>query len=281
MAEGVGGRPGIDGVGSASEGDASTRARLDRERLFHDERFANEDSRRSGRFYAINKAGTRFYEAAIERLPSGSRFLDYGCGEGAYCAIHAALNGCEVSAIDISSIAIEQAAARASEAGVRDRISFQVMDAEDLSFDDSSFDAIGGLGVLHHLNLARSLENLVRVMTPRGRAFFVEPLGHNPAINMYRYRTPDERTADEHPLLADDLRTISSRFAAFDASYFHLLGLLAIPAVGRDLLDPLVDRLEGLDRRLFRRFAPARKYAWMVGLEMSRPVQAATPVREP
>jgi len=253
--------------------------RLDREREFHDARFDGEDSRNSGRFYAINKASDRFFRDAIEALPAGSNFLDYGCGEGAYCAVHAAENGHSVTAIDISPVAVEKARERAEEFGVADRIEFGVMNAEDLQLPDASFDAVGGLGVLHHLDLELGLDNITRVMKSDATAFFVEPMGHNPAINMYRDRTPSERTPDEHPLMTEDVDAIGSRFERCDATYFHLLGLLAIPAIGRSFLDPLVDRLDQLDRVLFDHVSPARKFAWMVGLQMSRPRAAATAPR--
>lgn len=84
------------GEGNAAE----VKDRLEREREFHDARFDGEDSRHSGRFYAINKASDRFFREVIESLPPGSAFLDYGCGEGAYCGIHAAEHGHQVTAID-------------------------------------------------------------------------------------------------------------------------------------------------------------------------------------
>lgn len=245
--------------------------RLEREQRFHDARFGEEAGRPSDRFYHINRASDRYFRDVIEDLRPGSRVLDYGCGEGAYCALHAAECGHAVTAVDLSPVAIEHAKARAEELGVADRIEFQVMNAEALEFAAESFDAVGGLGVLHHLDIARGLANVTRVLRRDGRAFFVEPLGHNPIINLYRRRTPDQRSDDEHPLLTEDLATIRSCFDDFDASYFHLLGLLAIPAIGRRRLDDLVQRLDRWDQALFRRFEPARKYAWIVGMQMSGP----------
>jgi SAM-dependent methyltransferase len=245
--------------------------RIEREREFHDARFGEESGRPSDRFYHINASSDGFFRRIIEALPEGSRLLDYGCGEGAYCGIHAAANGHRVTAIDISPVAIEQAHRRAEEAGVADRIDFQVMNAEELSFPDDDFDAVGGLGVIHHLDIGRAIDNVTRVLKPDGSAFFVEPLGHNPLINLYRNRTPDERSADEHPLLEADLARVGERFEYFEPTYFHLLGLLAIPAIDRSFLDPLVRRLDDWDQALFRRSSRARKYAWIVGMEMSGP----------
>lgn len=79
--------------------------RLERERQFHDERFGGEE-RSASRFYAINAASTRFYQSRIEALPTESTLLDYGCGDGAF---HAARSGMQVTAVDLSPVAIENA----------------------------------------------------------------------------------------------------------------------------------------------------------------------------
>lgn len=174
--------------------------RLAREREFHDVRFEGE-ARSADRFYAINQASERFFEEQIEGVTPGSRVLDYGCGNGIYVALHAAQHGCEVIAIDISPVAIEQARARAAAAGLADRIEFHVMDAEHLEFADDSFDMICGLGVIHHLELDPALSECARTVRPDGTVVFVEPMGHNPAVNLYRNRTPEQRSVDEHPLV--------------------------------------------------------------------------------
>jgi SAM-dependent methyltransferase len=247
--------------------------RLEREREFHDARFGDhEEDRPSDRFYRINAASDRYYRDVIDRLPEGSKVLDYGCGAGAYCAYHAAKAGHDVTAVDLSPVAIEQAREQAEAQGLADGITFMVMNAEELSFPDDSFDAVGGLGVLHHLNLAAAIDNVARVLKPDGLAFFVEPLGHNPAINLFRKRTPEQRTPDEHPLVVGDLDFIRGRFARCDATFFHLLSLLAIPVMNRSFADALLRRLDRYDQALFRSVKPSRRYAWMVGLELSGPL---------
>ncbi|MEO7198007.1 MAG: class I SAM-dependent methyltransferase [Solirubrobacterales bacterium] len=250
--------------------------RLAREQAFHDARFAEGGEARSAdRFYAINAASDRFFRDQIEQLPPNSYLLDYGCGDAAYCAIHGAQSGHRVAAMDISPVAIERAKAKAMRLGFSDRIEFQVMNAEELEFADASFDAVGGLGVLHHLDLEIALASVTRVLKPEGKAFFVEPLGHNPLINLFRRRTPEQRSPDEHPLLMDDLELIRRFFGELDASYFHLLGLLALPASGRSFLDRAVQRLDAADQALFRHVTMSRKHAWMVGLSLAKPRPAA------
>ncbi|MFZ0039970.1 MAG: class I SAM-dependent methyltransferase [Solirubrobacteraceae bacterium] len=245
--------------------------RLAREREFHDTRFADADGvRPADRFYAINHASDGYFRAALDELSPEARVLDYGCGSGAYVALHAAGNGNRVTAIDLSPVAIETARARAVADGVQDLIDFRVMDAEHLDLESRSFDFVCGLGVIHHLDIEASLAEVARVMTPEATAVFVEPMGHNPAINLYRRRTPEQRTVDEHPLLMSDMDLIRRRFGQVEATYFHLFGLLALPLRNRRRFNDLLGRLDAVDEVALR--TPLRRFAWMVALRLSSPL---------
>jgi len=248
--------------------------RLIREQEFHDARFAaGADTRSADRFYAINRASDTYFRARIDAMPMGSAVLDYGCGEGAYAALHAADRGLHVTAIDLSPIAVERAADSARAAGLAAQIDFRVMNAEHLDLADDSFDFICGLGVLHHLKIGPAMAEITRVLRTGGEAVFVEPLGHNPAINLYRSRTPEQRTEDEHPLCVDELALITSYFGRSELSYFHLFGLLALPLVGTRLLAPAVRTLDRLDQRAFRRLPRLQRHAWMVGMRLAGPMR--------
>src|SRR3546814_1101008 len=81
------------------------------------------------------------------------------------------------------------------------------MNAEAMTFPDDSFDLVFGSGIIHHLDIDRAFGEIARVLRPGGRAVFIEPLGLNPAIELYRRFTPSARTPDEHPLLRRDFRS--------------------------------------------------------------------------
>ena len=247
----------------------STDDRLEREREFHDERFGS-DERPADRFYAINRASVRWMDGQISEAPTGSRVLDYGCGAGAYSARSAARLGHKVTAIDLSPVAIEHARQTAEAEGIAGNIEFAVMDAENLELPDDEFDLVCGNGVIHHLDLDRGFKEITRVLKPSGRAAFLEPLGHNPVINLYRNRTPDQRSVDEHPLLVKDFATCQRWFSGVEAEYFHLAGLAALPFIDSSRLDGIVGRLDAVDRMLFR-VPPVRRLAWMVGLRLTGP----------
>jgi SAM-dependent methyltransferase len=150
-------------------------------------------------------------------------------------------------------------------------VSFRVMDAELLDFEDDTFDLVCGRSILHHLDLTRAYSELGRVLKPSGAAIFVEPLGHNPLINLYRRLTPELRTPDEHPLMIRDLRFAEESFEVVRARFFHLSGLAAVPFRRAAGFRSLLGALDAIDRALFRLVPATRRYAWQVAIELTRP----------
>lgn len=127
------------------------------------------------------------------------------------------------------------------------------MDAEHLDFDDRSFDLVFGSGILHHLDLEVALAEVSRVLTDGGSAVFFEPMGHDPAINLYRRLTPAMRTPDEHPLRVEDLRTAGRFFGTVVAEYHVLVSFAAIPFRRLRRYPAIVDRLNRVDTAALRR----------------------------
>ncbi len=238
--------------------------RLDSERSFHDRLFGGEKRRREervGRFYSVIEGSLAYYRSLVDENCPGRRVLDYGCGEGLW-TFYMAERGAQVTAIDISEVAIEEA---------RKRITWLVMDAQDLDFPDRSFDFVCGTAILHHLDLERAYEEVSRVLKEDGRAVFLEPLGHNPLINLYRRLTPDIRTRDEHPLRMEDIELARRYFSGVEARFFHLLSLPLFPLRRFRCFPYLLKASERLEGILFRRFPSLGRYSWMVVLTLSGP----------
>jgi SAM-dependent methyltransferase len=247
--------------------------RIAREQEFHDIRFAEgADDRAADKFYALVGPSDQCFQDRLATIPAGATALELGCGrEMSFWKLTA--RGVDVTAIDISQVAIDQAAARATTEGL-DPSRFVQMNAESLEFADGSFDVVYGDGILHHLDLDVVLPEIARVLKAGGRMIFSEPTGHNPVINLYRRLTPDQRTPDEHPLLVGDFDTIRRNFDDVTLSFFHFTSLAALALLKTKAFQPTADRLERFDQRLFERFPTLRRYGWMVVIEATRHTSA-------
>jgi SAM-dependent methyltransferase len=170
----------------------------------------------------------------------------------------------------LSDVAIDQAARRAAAEGLPDA-TFRVMNAEDLAFPDGNFDVICGSAILHHLDLRKAFAELARTLKADGKAVFVEPLGYNPLINLYRTLTPRMRTEDEHPLRAGDVALARRFFGRVETRFFTLQTLLAVPFRKTPLFGPMRKSLEAMDQALFRLVPPAGWLAWQFVLTLSMP----------
>lgn len=249
-------------------------AKLEREREFHDRRFAEDGERQQkvGKFYQITKSVKRAKEKILFDSSKGAKVIEYGCGTGSY-AFDLAQQGAElVTGIDISSVAIDKARTVAQERGVTDNTSFEVMNAENLEFPDDSYDLICGSGILHHLDLDLAMDSVVKVLRTDGKAVFLEPLGHNFLINLYRRLTPSIRSEDEHPLLAKDLAAFKQRFQRVNIQYFYLTSLGASFVAGKPGFNLVLKSLELLDSALLK-IPGIKRQAWMVLIELSEPIK--------
>jgi|SRR5829696_1303035 len=108
--------------------------------------------------------------AWIARLPlaPGARVVDVGCGTGV-TAVALARRGLEVTAVDAVQSMVERARRRADDAGVAERMTFAVQDAEALELADGEVDLVVALGVIPWLAEPESgLHEMARVTKEGG-----------------------------------------------------------------------------------------------------------------
>lgn len=260
-----------------------SRARKEKEIAFHDNIFgANNEPRQAiAKYYRTGERPFAFYRTLASSYCNGKRLLEYGCGTGSDSPFWVK-SGATVTGIDVSPEAIKKARANAIREGVT--VDYHVMDAEELQFANGSFDVVVGSGILHHLDSRASYAEISRILEKHGHAVFVEPLGHNALINLYRKCTPSLRTEDEHPLLLEDLQLARSYFDNVEARFFSLFTLLAVPFRNIVGFHRLVNILNRIDEIVFLMFPFITKYAWMVVLHLSEPnksshVSLAQPTR--
>jgi len=209
---------------------------------------------------------------------SGKKVLDLGCGNG-FASIEALRSGAYVTAIDISSKSIQYLLEAAKAENLDDRLEALVMDAHELSFDGNTFDVVFGNGILHHLSdLDIALGEIKRVLKKDGYAVFMEPLGMNLFLNLFRRVTPNLRTADEQPFRTQEFNLIKRHFPNVHFVFFDfatllskvplLLGWNKIAQCFQKILIPIDDLL--LRKNTSSKITVLQKMAWMVVMKLQK-----------
>ena len=195
-------------------------------------------------------AGRMRWQRRVAMLTSGlhpgMRVLELGCGTG-YFTRELARKGATITAVDISPelLAIAREKCRALE------ISFENQNAYALDYPDSSYDAVVGSSVLHHLDVEPALREIHRVLRPGGKITFTEPNMMNPQIALQKNVAPVKRwlgdSPDETAFFRWSLQSLlrDARFTQIEITPFDFLHP-RIPGV----LVPLASRLGHLLERL-------------------------------
>jgi len=180
----------------------------------------------------------------------GQRVLDIGTGKGRF-AISYALNGAQVTALDISREMLRDARAAALAAGVA--VQFCLSDAEALPFPPATFDVVSCMeAIMHFPQPVAALQEMARVVKPEGvvllsmtNRYRLAALARWPARLWRRLRR--SRTSDP-PLVWDyslgEFRQLLAQ-AGLVAQQTHGQGLLQATArvpLGRGRFLPLVPR---------------------------------------
>lgn len=136
---------------------------------------------------AYNKAAkmaiSTYYSQVADEIASGLKLgkaLDLGAGPG-YLDIEIVkrVPGIRIDGIDLTAELIDIARLNSLEAGVADRLHFEVMNAADLKFEDNSYDMIFSTGMLHSLRkpdtIVKVLKECYRVLKSHGEAWIYDP----------------------------------------------------------------------------------------------------------
>src|SRR6185436_3387269 len=189
------------------------------------------------------------------------KLLDFGCGPGIYSVIFGKV-GYEVSGFDISPSNVEIANELAARYELANQVHFDIGAAERLDYPDEYFDVVVGIDILHHVDIAHSVQECLRVLKKGGAAFFKEPV----AVPLFdplresalgRWLVPKhsslERhiTEDERKLTDEDLRTIENLCQEMSIKRFRLFSRL--DAFNKKLAtNGGPSPIEKIDERIFR-----------------------------
>jgi ubiquinone/menaquinone biosynthesis C-methylase UbiE len=198
---------------------------------------------------------------------SGKKVLDCCCGYG-ITSVRCAKRGARVTGIDISPRMIDVARKNAELNNVSDNIDLAVMSAQDMQFDDNTFDHVVGLGALHHLNLDLAGREISRVLKDGGTAIFLEPRIPFRWLVFLRSLFPNKclESPGGGQLRDKEVGTFSRHFSSHNADYFLLLRKLERFPVLRGVSATL-DRC---DRLLLDAFPGFRQFCWAFVLQFRK-----------
>tara|TARA_B100000674_G_scaffold455328_1_gene428961 strand:+ start:251 stop:991 length:741 start_codon:yes stop_codon:yes gene_type:complete len=231
-----------------------------REKEFHDKLQSKSQGRFENIFYkAILNAWEDFYNF-LQINSKNSEILDYGCGVGPVIEKVIKFNPKKITGIDISDVSISKAREKFN--NYNSKIDLIVDNCEATKFSKNEFDIVYGLGILHHLQFSKCIDEISRILKPDGKLLFIEPLGTNPLINFYRLLTPKSRSRDEHPLVFKDFEMIKSKFKSVNIKYYGFLTLVFFPFYSSSK-SKIFKVLVKLDQLLFK-IKIFRFFAWSV-----------------
>ena len=232
-----------------------------REKEFHNELQSQSRGRFENIFYkAIFNSNEDFFKF-LELNTINSEVLDFGCGIGSSLEKVIKFNPKKITGIDISEVSIRKAKDKVKE--TESEIELLVDNCEQTKFNSNNFDIVYGTGILHHLNMSMCLDEIKRVLKPGGKLIFIEPLGTNPLINLYRKLTPKSRSEDEHPLVKLDFDLIEKKFINTKLKYYGFLTLIFFPFYKTPKNSNIFKFLKIIDQFLFK-LNIFKKFAWSV-----------------
>ena len=228
---------------------------------YFDQRVAKESEK--GDFYTHGAALESYHRLlSLAGDMTGKRVLDLGCGNG-WAAVNYARKGAGVTGIDVSLSSLKMAKDFCKERE-QDHIHFVLGAAEKMPFKPK-FDIVVGISILHHLELDKAVQSIKNAMADGGKALFIEPLAHNPLINLFRILTPDRRTSDERPLAWDSIKGLEKDFRRVTIHGYDLVALAAfmlVPFRAYKLFNSVKTFLGKLDRILFYRMPEIQRFCW-------------------
>ena len=232
-----------------------------REKEFHNKLQSNKKGRFENIFYRALYKMFEDFNDYISNKAKNNIVLDYGCGIGSITEKIAKSQPQKIFGIDISDVSINKA--KNNSKGLNLNINYSVDNCESTKFNNETFDLVYGSGILHHLELKVATKEINRILKKNGEMVFLEPLGTNLFINLYRKITPNSRSVDEHPLIDEDFKYLNSLFNSVRINYYGFFTLLFF-LFYRDPKNSWIYKISNkLDNFIFK-FNFFKKLAWSV-----------------
>lgn len=186
-------------------------------------------------------------------LTKGDLLLDIGSGVG-IGLLRLALQGFQVTGVDISSRMIRLAREKIEKNGLDSTVSFVVADAENLPFKENTFNGVICLATLHHLpSPAKGIKEFARVSKPKGRIGVSEPNPLNPYV-AYRGIINRMKKNEEVNILGCRRGLLKSFFKGAGVKNIRIKHILFTPrgdnslVVALSRLEPFVEKIPVLQQ---------------------------------
>jgi ubiquinone/menaquinone biosynthesis C-methylase UbiE len=143
-------------------------------RVFDDREWAEGYYKRNAR--NITMVGRRFAKLLLDNGFTGGRILDVGCGFAAVpIELARAFQDVEITGIDLGEPLLEIGMELIQKHGFTEKIKLQAGDAENLEFDDDSFDLVTNTFMLHVVeDPVKMLNETERVTKPDGQIMITD-----------------------------------------------------------------------------------------------------------
>jgi ubiquinone/menaquinone biosynthesis C-methylase UbiE len=115
-----------------------------------------------------SEATTRRALSLLSNLPPDPQIVEFGCGSGAAALVLAESGPARVTAVDIHQPFLDELTARASRAGMADRVTAVQADMGDPPFPSDSFDVIWSEGAVYLVGFEEGLKRWRPLLRPGG-----------------------------------------------------------------------------------------------------------------
>lgn len=139
--------------------------------VFEDIKTAKKYNKESGKW--MRKVAKSFVTVAKKWGITKGKILDIGTGPGSLAIEFAKkIPGVEVIGLDLSDVVLMLAKEKVQKTDVSSRVSFERGDAENIPFEDDTFDLVISSNTLHLVKKPiKMFDEIQRVLKPKGRFF--------------------------------------------------------------------------------------------------------------
>lgn len=152
----------------------------------------------------INGEGLADRKDLLRKCKAKGKTL-FDVGTGPMALITSKEFDCQVTSIDYSSAALEEARKEANRAGLKNKIKLDKVDASSLPYQDKSFDIVVCYGVLHHNN-PKKREDILRELFRVAKEMIV--VSELTQLGFEQLHRSSSFTAVDLDWLEDSLRTL-------------------------------------------------------------------------